>query len=146
MFRMVCCKCWGSKSETHLYLFTNLDIQKVIYISEWLNPEVTYYISLRLTYRNFVIWFTNMNIWMIKDKTSISHQILLFRLYCSHVVVRCIADWWYAVIGHLDSCNHNSCQCHYNGNKISHSIFSLQKHLITFKAFNNFKLNIDYSF
>ncbi|BAT96282.1 hypothetical protein VIGAN_08319700 [Vigna angularis var. angularis] len=23
-------------------------------------------------------------------------------------------DWWYAVIGHLDSCNKNCCQCEYN--------------------------------
>ncbi|QCE05469.1 transcriptional corepressor LEUNIG_HOMOLOG-like isoform X1 [Vigna unguiculata] len=23
-------------------------------------------------------------------------------------------DWWYAVIGHLDSCNQNCCRCHYS--------------------------------
>ncbi|RDX86744.1 F-box protein, partial [Mucuna pruriens] len=25
---------------------------------------------------------------------------------------QCPYDWWYAVIGHLDSCNENYCQCH----------------------------------
>lgn len=26
----------------------------------------------------------------------------------------CPYDWWYAVIGHLDSCNKNNCQCHWS--------------------------------
>ncbi|ESW17507.1 hypothetical protein PHAVU_007G244800 [Phaseolus vulgaris] len=26
----------------------------------------------------------------------------------------CPYEWWYAIIGHLDSCNHKSCQCQYN--------------------------------
>jgi len=29
-----------------------------------------------------------------------------------------VADWWYAVIGHLDLCNQNCCHCHYNGKKV----------------------------
>ena len=62
--------------------------------------------------------------------------------------MECIADWWYAVIGHLDSCNQNCCRCHYSGKKISDSVFCQEKpmHVIILNAFNIFKLNIGYLF
>jgi len=35
------------------------------------------------------------------------------------------ADWFYGVIGHLESCNENCCECVYSGKKIVDSMFLL---------------------
>lgn len=42
-----------------------------------------------------------------------------------------LVDWWYAIIGHLQSCKEdNHCQCHLSGEKIFGFIYCIDINLI----------------